>query len=214
MKNLYINSRLHPLLVAPYRRGRTRNWIFSLGEPWLLLTPSRLARLASRLGIDDRRVSRLVGLVKRHNRRPGDFCRRLGIGEARYYRAEEYPLELCPRCDGVFYPHPEDAGAVCESCRANELFADRWKPTTAMDMDRMADEAARQRLSKADPSAFYEGRLSPNYKLNLARRLDRDWDRAINRILMGGSYREVAREFDCSVGLLHRKVKERHWENN
>ncbi len=42
-----------------------------------------------------------------------------------------------------------------------------------------------------------------------------DWGDAVNRILLGGQYREVAREFGCSVGALYRKVEEaKYWEWN
>ncbi len=212
MKNLYINSRLHPLLLAP--ADSPVQWIHSMGEPWLLLTPDRLCRLADRLGLADRRVRRLVGLVRRHSGTPELFCRRLGIGENRYLRPDEYPPALCPRCDGLHHPHPEDAGLVCPDCRERERRAERSRPGGGALRDRRLDLEARRNLRVRQPGDFDGEALSPNYKLNRNRRLERDWDRAVNRILMGGAYRTVAKEFDCSVGLLHRKVKERFWENN
>ena len=212
MRNLYINSRLHPLLIAPFPPVRIR--IFSRGEPWLLLTPRRLEALATRLGLGDARVGRLVGLVRRHLEHPEWYCRRLGIGETRHYRPEEYPPALCPRCDGLHYPHPEEAAAVCAGCREAMERERRSAPGGGTLVDRRRDKAARRRLLAKDPGSFDGEVLSPNYKYNRARRLERDWDQATNRILMGLSYRQVAKEFNCSLGLLHKRVKERHWENN
>ncbi len=214
MKNIYINSRIHPLLVNAMRIPRQRQWIYSQGETWLLLTPGRLARLANWLGMSDSRVFRLIGLVKRYSGRPDAFCRRLGIPETVYYPPEDYPPALCPHCDGVHFPHPEEIGRVCDACHEKEALGVRNRPCGGQLRDRHADRAARERLLEMDSSLFYQGELSPNYKLNLHRRLDRDWDKATNRILTGGTYRQVAREFDCSVGVLHRRVKERSWENN
>lgn len=215
MKNLYINSRLHPLLVGSTRNGRGRDWIFSRGESWLLLTPARLAALADRLGLADGRVHRLIGLIRRHSDRPNDYCRRLGIRETVRLDPKDYPLVSCPRCDGIHQPHPEDAGMVCAECREQEQKAIARRPPGGAMRDRQEDRLARDILFEKSPGSFDEGVLSPNFQYNLKRRLHRDWDKAINRILMGHTYRQVSREFDCSVGLLHRKVKEhRNWENN
>ncbi len=212
MKNLYINSRLEPLLLAIAQP--VRDWIFSRGEPWLFLTPGRLAGLAGRLGRDDGRVRRLIWLVRRHSGAPEAFCRRLGLAEARYLRPDEYPPAFCPRCDGLHHPHPEDIGQVCPDCREWERSALRRRPGGGAMRDRRLDRQARETLRRFQPGEFDGERLSPNYKLNRHRRLERDWDRAANLILMGFAYRAVAKEFDCSVGLLHRKVKERYWERN
>lgn len=68
---------------------------------------------------------------------------------------------------------------------------------------------------RKDPKFFNGDTLSPNYKINMLRRLNRDWNGAVNKILMGMTYKDVAEEYDCSVGLLHQKVKEcKFWENN
>lgn len=214
MKNLYVNSRLHPLLLAcGSRRFPARTWVFSLGEPWLLLTPPRLGSLAGRLGPDDWRVDRLLRLLRRHHPEPETFCRRLGVEESRYVPPSRHPPVACPRCGGVHEPHPCEDGEICGECRRAEQAGDRegGGVRRARDGDRVAREVLRER----HPDCFDDGVLSPNYRMNMNRRLERDWDRAINRILMGLSYRAVAREFDCSVGLLHKKVHERfHWENN
>lgn len=213
MKELYINSRLEPLLVAPRPKPPSRRWLFSAGEPWLLLTPGRLQALAIRLGLGDLRIRRLVGLVRRHSSCPERFCRRLGIAETRYLRPDEYPPVLCPGCDGLHYPHPEEAALPCPECAAKERRAASRRPG-GVDRDRRRDFIARRRLRVMEPRSFDGDVLHPNYKLNRRRRVVRDWDAALNRILMGMSYRQVSREFDCSVGLLHRRVKERYWENN
>lgn len=213
-KNLYVNSRLHPLLVGPLSSGVRRDWIFSLGEPWLLVTPDRLAGIAGRVGKGDGRVHRLLGLVRRHCGDPEVYCRRLGVAATRRLEPEDYPLVLCPRCDGAHFPHPEDAGAVCAECREAERIAQRGRPGGGEILDRRLDRAARRLLYDRHPDSFHDGALCPNYRYNLRRRVHRDWDRAANRIFMGHPYRQVAREFDCSVGLLHSRVKERHWERN
>ncbi len=81
--------------------------------------------------------------------------------------------------------------------------------------ERKADEIFRERLRRKAPDAFDNGVLSPNWRINKHRRLERDWDAAVNRILLGGQYRTVAREFGCSVGALYRKVEEaKYWEWN
>lgn len=213
VKNLYINSRLHPLLVD-VGDDCPGEWLFTGGEPWLLLTPDRLGLLGDRLGRGDWRVHRLLGLIRRHVARPELFCRRLGVAETRYIRPEDYPPVLCPRCDGLHQPHPEDAGSLCPDCRERERQAQVRKRGGGELRDRLLDRDARKTLLEKDPSAFDGDTLSPNYKFNQRRRLERDWDAAVNRILMGLPYRQVSREFDCSVGLLHRKVKERYWERN
>lgn len=211
-KNPYVNSRLHPLLIA-FRR-RPRAWLFSLGEPWLLLTPARLQRLAARLGLADERVDRLVGLVRRHDAGPEEYCRRLGIEESRYIAPADYPPAVCPHCDNVHLQHPVDAEGVCLECLEREQ-NDRWLIPGGTLRDRIEDLEARGFLRKEHPDDFDDGVLSPNHRINKSRRLDRDWDRAVNRILLGLSYRDVAREFRCSVGALHKKVHERApWENN
>lgn len=215
MKKLYINSRLRPLLLGKTRLGAAGQWIFSQGDAWLLLTPPRFARLAARLGLGDGRVHRLLGLVKRHLDAPEEYCRRVGLPASRRLVPKEYPPMPCPMCDGIHYPHPEDVGTVCPDCRERERLAERRRPPGGATRDRHLDKLARKRLMHKEPRSFDGDTLSPNYRINLGRRLQRDWDGAVNRILMGMRYRDVAREFSCSVGLLHRKVMERkHWENN
>ncbi len=214
MKNIYINTKLAPLLIDTNVFTRLRGWIFSQGMAWLLLTPRRLQRLAERLGLEDDRISLLVRLARRYSCSPERYCRALGIEETRYYEPEDYPFALCPCCDNVYYPHPEDTSELCEDCQ-REVEADaRRRQTPLRKRERRGDKLARQRLWNADPSQFHQGELSPNYKLNLHRRVYRDWDAAMSQILLGRTYKQVAREFDCSVGLLHKRVQERYWENN
>lgn len=213
MKHLYINSRLHPLLVA-LSLGVPRTWIFSLGEPWLFLTPGRLARLADRLSLADSRIGRLIRLVRRHAPDPRAYCRALGVKGGPQLTPDRYPLVLCASCGGVHYPHPEEALEACPDCREAAAARERKRADGAV-RDRQRDQAARRAMLRKDPYSFDQGVLSPHWRINHSRRVHRDWDAAVNRILMGGAYRQVAREFECSVGLLHRKVRERrHWENN
>lgn len=215
MKDIYINSRLAPLLLAR-RLGRMPiDWVFSQGEPWLLLTPPRLGRLSDQLGRKDCRIHRLLGLVRRYAADPGAYCRRLGVRATRRFEPAAYPLALCPRCDGAHHPHPEDAGVVCPGCREQERRNERGRPGGGQLLDRLRDGQARQAIMEKDAQAFDDGVLCPNNQYNRSRKLVRDWDAAVNRIMHGCTYRKVAEEFDCSVGLLHRKVMERkYWENN
>lgn len=211
MKNIYINSRLHSLLIA-YRRP-PRVWLFSGGEPWLLLTPNRLERLANMLGLFDRRVDNLLDLVRRHEPEQEQFCRRLGVYETRYRPSSDNPPCPCPRCDNLHHPDFLDTDAACPSCRESE--AEQSCSTEKPRLERAADSLARARLREVDPGSFEGDVLSPNFQYNRHRRLNRDWDRAANRILMGLTYRRVAREFDCAVGTLHKKVREhQNWGNN
>lgn len=214
MKSVYINSRLEPLLIGERKGREPRDWIFSLGEPWLLLTPVRLSRLANRLGPGHGRIHRLLGIVRRHGRAPECFCRRLGVEETRYVAPADYPPCLCPHCDGVHNPHPEDAKRICPDCRERERLDERMRPGGGEQLDMLKNRLARRRMLQAKPCSCDNGVLSPHYRLNLRRRVERDWEKAANRIYLGCTYKQVAREFSCSVGLLHRKVKERPWENN
>lgn len=212
-KDIYIDSRLEPLLLAA--RRKPREWIFSLGRPWLLLTPRRLARLAGRLGLADNRVGGLIERVRRHSSAPEKFCRPIGLEAEAFRRAGDYPPAVCPECDGVHQPHPLDANQPCGECRERERRLRLRRPGPLEEGDREADRKARQVLREKEPALFNGEELSPNWRINFTRRLDRDWDAAVNRILTGGTYRAVAREFDCSVGLLHKKVRERNfWEDN
>ncbi|MCC8190446.1 MAG: hypothetical protein LIP77_07405 [Planctomycetes bacterium] len=215
MKHCYINSRLKPLLLQAEPDVPAKNWLFSAGEPWLLLTPNRLGRLAERLGTDDRRIRRLLGNIRRHGVAPEEFCRRLGLEESGQIPEDEYPLVTCPACNGLHSPHPEESRRVCPECRRREAAIRSRLPAGGEVRDRRHDAMARNRLREILPGDFDGDHLSPNYRINQSRRLARNWDQAINRILMGNSYRKVASEFHCSVGLLHRKVQEvKHWQNN
>lgn len=216
MKNVYINSRLHPLPVGiPALPRAAREWIFSLGDRWLLLTPPRLRRVAARIGLEDIRTARLLRAVRRWHPHPEDFCRALGVEEAVQPAPRNSIPVVCPSCDNVHYPHPADAFDPCPECVGAVAAADRRRPLPLRVAEEQVDRRLRSRLLREDPSAFDAGVLSPNWRINRRRRLDRDWDGAINRILLGRSYRSVAREFDCSPGLLHKKVSEaKHWEWN
>ena len=209
MKQVYVNSRLYPLPVAT-SRPQPREWIFSLGDRWLLLTPPRLLRLGTLLGLEDVRVANLLGAVRRWHPHPERFCRAFGMEETRQTLPPDYPPAVCPECGNVHTPHPEDAARICPECVAKKPPAD-----TPRAAEERLDLRVRSRLLREDPDAFSDGALAPNWRINKRRRLDRDWDCAVNRILLGHRYRDVAEEFDCSVGLLHRKVSEaRHWEWN
>lgn len=153
-RTIFINSRLHPILVD--QRYATKNWIWTLGEPWLQLTRGRFDRLTKMLGRDDVRIKKLLLVML--------------FGEAKAL------------------------GGINRLPKVEE--------------DKKLDREARERILFMDPSAFDDGVLSPNWKINNSRRLDRDWDCAINSILIGQSYRDVSKQHNCSVGLLHRKVKE------
>lgn len=212
MRYLYINSRLHPLSLAVADRT-PREWLFSRGEPWLLLTPPRLGSLARRLGLRDGRVSRLLELVHRWHPHPERFCRALGVEERVQLSPNEYPLAVCPYCERLHYPHPADAFRPCPKCVEEEARTSGIHP--GLVEERRRNQERRQWLLKNDPNAFDDSVLSPHWRINKKRRLERDWFNAVNRILTGAPYRAVAREFSCSVGLLHRKVKARkHWHDN
>lgn len=214
MKILYINSHLHPMLVAPRpHRRRNRTWLWSGGEPWLLLTPDRLGRLASRLGLADRRVDRLLSLVRRHSPSPELYCRRLGVPETRYVPPEAYPAAFCPRCNGIVAAHPEDANALCPYCAREKERGDR-SVAGGRQFDIKEDRKARLRVLSKDSFALTEQSLGPNPNYNRHRVVERDWSMAAQRILCGTSYKKLARELKCSVGLLHKRVKEQRWELN
>ena len=214
MKHLYIDSRLRHIAVATTPKA-PRQWLFSQGRPWLLLTPKRLARLAAMLGLADRRVDSLVRRIRRECPNPSLFCVPLGLPADPPNLPDQWPLAICPECDGVHVPHPLDAEKPCAECRQAARKREEALPSPGMRLDRERDASVRQWLRENDPSAFDNGVLSPNWRINRTRRLQRDWDDAVNRILLGRTYRRVAREIECSVGLLHRKVKEKMtWECN
>lgn len=213
MKHLYVNSKLHAMCLSA--RLEPRNWRFSRGEPWLLLTPRRLRRLAELVGLDDPRIQRIVDMTRRHAADPGRFCRSLGIDAPDPDDSGAHPPVICPRCDHVHYPHPVDADLPCADCLAHDRFLARRRPSPGVLADRTADRTARDVLRENDPGSFRNGKLSPNWRINESRRVERDWEDAVQRIAMGLGYRRVAEEFHCSVGLLHKKVMERrHWEDN
>ncbi len=213
MRNFYIDAKLD-YISLPVSEKPPENRIFSQARPWLLLTPCRLERLALMLGLADPRVDALVRVVRRHAPDASEFCRRLGCPPPPEV-GEEYPIAICPICDSVHRPHPDDRELACPECRRRAEERQARQPSPKVLKDRAEDQAARRTIQENDPEAFRDGVLSPNWKINESRRLERDWDRAVNRIVMGGSYRKVAREFECSVGLLHRKVKEnRPWDDN
>lgn len=215
MKHVYIDSRLDTLALAVRDGALPKNWIFSQGRPWLLITPKRLRRLADMLGLEDARVDGVVNRVRRECASPSRYCGPLAIETVEPDSDGQYPLAVCPVCDGVHRPHPLDRALACAACRAREEMRRRTAPTPPMEEDIALDEMIRRLFRENFPDSFVDGELSPNWRFNYERRLERDWESAMNRILMGGTYRRVAREFSCSVGLLHRKVSERkHWESN
>jgi|GEM_PF-4305909 hypothetical protein len=214
MKHIYIDSRVTPLLLDAAVFIKPRTQIFSQGKPWLLLTPSRFEQLIDRLGTRDNRIGLLMRVIRRHARDPARFCRSAHAETPERRALGEYPPVLCPGCDGVHSPHPEDAGEVCDSCR--ELLRKTRQAAFAggRTRDKRMNILARERLFELEPSLFRDGCLMPNHQFNAARRLARDWDAAVNQILHGRPYKQVAAEYDCSVGLLHKVVKERYWESN
>ncbi len=214
MRNFYIDAQL-TFISLPANEIPPEPRIFSQARPWLLLTPRRLERLAELLGLEDSRVADLFRQVRRHSPEAAEFCRRLGQPPPPEVGGE-FPLAVCPVCDGVHRPHPDEYELACPACRRRqEERRRRDEPSPGVLRDIQADAAARSWIRENDPESFRDGVLSPNWKINETRRLERDWDRAVNRILMGGAYRVVAREFACSVGLLHKKVKGRDsWQDN
>ena len=212
MKHVYVNSRLHSLTVGvPSLCSEPRDWIFSRGDKWLLLTPPRLRRLAVTLGLRDARITRLLDDVRRWHPHPEHFCRLLGLEAETQPNPNDYPPVPCPACDNIHYPHPGDADRLCPEC-AGKIAAQK---RGARDRDELADARTRKRLLRETPWMFDEDKLAPNWRANKHRRLQRDWNDAVNRILLGGQYRTVAREFGCSVGALYRKVEEaKYWEWN
>ncbi len=213
-KLLYINARLNVICVSA--RMQRRDWRFSLGEPYLLLTPRRLRRLRDMLDRRDPRLAHILDVAIRMADDPAAYAKALGTRLPRHLRPEapRGPV-LCPRCDHTHYPHPLDAGLPCPDCEAALRRRDAKQPSPVTLADRRDDRAAREIIKENNPEAFYEGRLSPNWRINAKRRLDRDWEEACRRIGMGLSYRRVADQFECSVGLVHKKVKEqKFWESN
>ncbi|MCC8180460.1 MAG: hypothetical protein LIP23_06075 [Planctomycetes bacterium] len=214
MKNIYINSRLHPLQLAYDPCVAAKTWIWSAGERWLLLTPPRLNRLAKRLGLDDARVEKSFSLIKRNHPYPELYCRALGVEEVRYISPKNYPDMFCPRCHGMHKAHPEDVGALCAYCRGEKRRDEEKTPGTAKKTDTRTNRRARLRVLAHDSLALDAKTLCPNPRYNRHRQVVRDWNMATQRILNGETYRDVSRDLKCSVGLLHKKVKQRSWMNN
>lgn len=215
MKHLYIDSRLHSIALASRKGKRPNVWIFSQGRPWLLLTPRRLKRLASLLGLKDGRVESLVVQVQRHCAVPSRYCRPLGVTAVDPSPDGLHPIAVCPECDRVHRPHPLDSRLACDDCRENAELLRNCGPTPLAEEEYKKNEEIRRLIQENNPGEFVDGELSPNWRLNHHRRLRRDWEAAIGRILLGMTYRRVARDFNCSLGLLHKKVHEKgYWENN
>lgn len=213
MKNIYINSRLHPLLVASRRarRGQPPDRLFSLGEPWLYLTPGRLAYLAMRLGRADPRIVRIVKLLRRHSPSPEAYCRRLGIAESVFVPPAEYPPALCPVCDNLHSPHPEDAERICPECMERERRAEAERPAGGELRDRLDDRSARRRLLARSAIALKEETVNPRVSHGVPLRVDVDWRKARLLISHGVAYRFVSREIGCALGKVARA---KHWECN
>ncbi|MCD8351343.1 MAG: hypothetical protein LUC93_12110 [Planctomycetaceae bacterium] len=213
-KHLYINARLHVICVSATLHHK--DWRFSLGEPYLLLTPRRLRRLRLMLGRRDPRLNQILDVAIRMVDDPAEYCKVMGVRLPRTMRPETPRASiLCPRCDHVHYPHPLDADLPCPDCQAAMHRNEAFKPSPKLLTDRRADRAARKNIGESDPASVYNGHLAPNWRINAKRRLERDWEEACRRISMGLSYRRVAAELECSVGLLHKKVQEqKYWESN
>ncbi|MCD8139661.1 MAG: hypothetical protein LUE17_07775 [Planctomycetaceae bacterium] len=213
-KLLYINARLHVICVSS--RLEHRDWRFSLGEPYLLLTPRRLRRLRRIVGRRDPRIQKILDIAIRMVDDPAEYCKALGRRLPRHMRpGAPRQAVLCPRCDHIHYPHPLDAGLPCPDCEAAMRRREASTPSPVTVADRQADRRAREYIRENNPEAFLDGRLAPNWKYHVMRRLERDWEEACRRISMGLGYRQVAEEFACSVGLLHKKVREqKYWESN
>lgn len=217
MKNVYINSRLHELLIPADRVGaeeRPEQWIFSLGEAWLLLTPEILAILARRLGREDARVNRLIRAVRRHSPRVDDFCRRLGLEPVGVWRPEDYPLGECPSCGGLRQAHPEETGAVCLPCERKAERNSRLGMPGGRKADWEANLAARRRILGKSDIAFDPGVVNPYAGKRISRCGDLDWDKARQLRGRGLPYAAVAKAIGCSLGLAYKRLKPAAWFNN
>ncbi len=198
-KRLYIDGKLQILLISAAFPERT--WLFSQGKRWLRLTPGRLWRLIAMLGKSDARIRQLIDTVYRFEPHPERYLLPLGIATDQY---GEYAYVVCPVCDTVHQPHVLDADKPCPACAREPVPV----LTPGMEQDLRLDALARERLLLNHPQLFYMQSLSPNRKFNPHRRLQRDWQAAAMRIRMGASYRLVAKEFNCSLGLMHKRVRE------
>ena len=212
MKNLYVNSRLKPLLISARRATLPPEWIFSLGEPWLHLTPGRLVRVTMRLGLVDPRISHIIKLLRRHSPTPELYCRKLGIAESFHVSPKEYPLTLCPRCDGVQHVHPLEENPVCCTCREQERLAEAARQPDGQVRDLFADRIARVRLLSHSALALHEESIHPPIVHGIPLRKEKEARKtARTSINLGVPYRVISGAVGCSIGWLS-KVK--HWELN
>lgn len=212
MKHIYINSRLHPLMIAVKRGRPARQWIFSQGERWLLLTPGRFARLAMRLGRVDRRIDRIMLLVRRHSPHPEEFCRGVGLEEVRYINPRDYPAVKCPSCGMLHFPHPEDARRTCGECTARDLVDSLRSPSRLERRDRLLHQVARQRILDKSAVAFRPTTINPCLINVQSRRLDKRIARAAKQMVgRGQTYRETSKKLGCSLGVVS---KVNTWEMN
>ncbi len=198
-KRIYIDGKLDYLLISTDYPERT--WMFSQGKRWLRLTPGRLWRLIALLGKSDARMQQLTETVHRFETNPERYLLPLGITADQF---GEHPYVVCPVCDTVHQPHVLDADKPCPACSVEPIPV----LTPGMEQDLRLDAEARERLLRNHPQLFYMHSLPPNRKFNPHRRLQRDWQAAAMRIRMGASYRTVAKEFNCSLGLIHKRVRE------
>lgn len=173
MKRIYINSRLQHIVINSDTLPE-REWLWSQGQPWLLLNADRLNRLMDRLGEDDSRIKRLFdALVKE-------------------VIDDEDKDELIYGEDGIEWPEDVEITVL-----------------VLVEKDRRLDREARDWLREEFPEDFDpKGNLNPFWRMNRDPRFDNDeWEDAVNRIILGQKYRNVAEAFGCSVGHLHDMVQ-------
>ncbi len=207
MKDIYVNSRLHSLLLRCGILWPRRTWIYSQGEPWLFLSPKRLHKLVMHLGSGDKRVTRLLRLVKRYVPESEDYLRLLGL--PRVYDATE---GFCSECDALL---PDDATAtpsdsLCPSCFQSRKYREGAFTPVQLE-DRAVDREKRNWILEHDPESLDPRRLAP---LPRRRVVNRDWREAARLIGKGMTYRQVASRLDSTLSLVHRRVKECYWEDN
>lgn len=207
MKDIYVNSRLHSLLLRCGVLWPRRTWIFSQGEPWLFLSPKRLHKLAMHLGRDDKRVTRLLRLVRRYVPESEDYLRLLGL--PRVYDETE---GFCAEC-GALLPDAAalaPADSLCPSCLQDREYGEGAFTPVQLE-DQAADRTKRDWILKHDPAALDPRQLAP---LPRRRVVTRDWREAARLIGKGMTYRQVSSRLDSTLSLVHRRVKECYWEDN
>ena len=206
MKDVYINSRLHSLLLRCGVLWPRRTWIFSQGEPWLFLSPKRLHKLMMHLGSGDKRVMRLLRLVKRYAPESEDYLRLLGLP-----RVYDEAAGFCSECGALL---PDDAAAamdfLCPSCLQNRKYRE-GVPTPVQLDDQAADREKRDWILEHDPAALDPSRFAPFPRRRV---VNRDWREAARMIGKGMTYRQVSSRLDTTLSLVHRRVKECYWEDN